>query len=386
MATTLLKIAVSLSNSFVFNTDPGNSTVYFGGQINPAIETPPPPVSSPNYNATATVPTLSMVSTNPLWLQITNTTNTTLSNSTSIGNVDLSFPSLGNNFMNIPIYNTDYLTNNSGSVSVPAGSTAITSIEFHFPLTTNFNASSQINGFLVINGTTLVLFTLSSSGNNVATATVSIPVSGGNTITFFLPDLDAYTSTLGTTGNFILTYSPTGETDDIFANKSGFLWMFTDLPPVCLHGGSLIQTPDGLKRMDQLTVNDQVMVPEGIYVSIKEVVQCQLKMPQFKEPHDALILEKDSLAPNVPSSRLIIDPGHPIALPSNPTNLQPAGSYFSNPNYISWTDETMEEPRLTRYDLILEDPYPSYLVHNVVVKSRKTRTDAGYDHRYQGSN
>lgn len=171
--------------------------------------------------------------------------------------------------------------------------------------------------------------------------------------------------------------SPTGTGNPLFA------FMVAQGP--CLHGGSLVNTPQGLKRMDQLTIQDQVLTSSGDYAPINEVCQCWLAPGNGSNAYQALVIEKDALGPNTPNAQLILDPGHPIGI--DPKSLKPAGSYAEGNekiHYTLWSDISLTDDKtLTRYDLVLDDPHHDYMVHNLIIQSRKSSKEAGYDHWYQ---
>lgn len=225
---------------------------------------------------------------------------------------------------------------------------------------------------------TLLTFNITSSNTIEYNQTITIRSPGFN---LYIPNVNnVYTPF--STGTATVSSSPSVKIT--VSNETDSLWSLGFLEGPCLHGGSLIQTPHGLKRIDQLTNRDQVLTPNHTYAQVKEVVLCGRSFPGSSTPHQAVILEPDALAPGVPNHRLVIDPGHPIS-PHLDAPLKPAGSYLSSTDSKihlgSWGDPT---EKLTRYDLVLEEGYSSYLANNVIVQSRKAHDDAGYEHWYQG--
>lgn len=149
--------------------------------------------------------------------------------------------------------------------------------------------------------------------------------------------------------------------------------------PLCVCGETLVDTPSGPVRLDNLKPGDYVISSEGKPVRVIELVECWLKIPSIPEYHDALIIEAHALGPNQPSAQLKIDPGHPIARPKE--ELRPAGSYRPNP-LISMRPWIPQKER--RYDLIIEGT--NFMAQGLVIQSRVSRDDPGYMHRYDGSN
>lgn len=189
-----------------------------------------------------------------------------------------------------------------------------------------------------------------------------------------VPNINAFT--LGASGTTSIE-TDQGTVNPIAANLSPVLYSLGTIGGPCLDGGSIVQTLSGPKRMDQLTIHDQILTPDQIYVPIKNVVQCGLAFPGSNHNHQAVILEPDALSPGVPNQRLIIDPGHPIG-----PDLKPAGSFLSEENKKIYLGQW--NPPYTRYDLVLQEPHQTYLANNVIIKARKSRQEAGYEHWYQG--
>ena len=156
----------------------------------------------------------------------------------------------------------------------------------------------------------------------------------------------------------------------------------------CIHGSSLITTRNGLKRIDKLKVDDEVLSGKNLdeYAKVKGIAQCWIQSPG--PDHDAIIFEPNSLGENEPLERLIIDPGHPMSIKSEYLkngieSLKPAGSFLDEIKNISvkkWTHSSVQEYPSVRYDLILEEPYYTYVANDVVVKSANGNP---YNHRYK---
>lgn len=160
----------------------------------------------------------------------------------------------------------------------------------------------------------------------------------------------------------------------------------------CLHGSSLVAAREGPKKLREIRNGDEVISGYNLneYAKVKCVAQCWIKHPG--PDHDAVIFEPNSLGPNEPSERLIIDPGHPISLQSDYlkygiASLRPAASFLpSEPSdkiYVrKWIDELVQQEPSVRYDLLLEEPYSVYLANNIVVKGLISQTEYGYSHGY----
>lgn len=188
----------------------------------------------------------------------------------------------------------------------------------------------------------------------------------------------------------------TATMDDSNANNAFTLSTSFDLPsPVCLHGDSLITTPSGLVPISQLTSQDFILTPDHQVAKIISVPICWVQMESSDRPHDAIIFEPDSLGSGLPTHKLIIDPGHPICLPGQ-FDLKPSATYLdsNNPHIypVKWTDLPEIQAEIAsgkspsqiykRYDLVLESPHTTYLANGIVVRARKSWTEAGYEHRF----
>ena len=191
--------------------------------------------------------------------------------------------------------------------------------------------------------------------------------------------------------NFVGTTPTSGGQIPLFFNPDfGFIQGQASLTVACLHGSSLIQMREGCKRLDQVKEGDEVLSGKNLdqYTKIKGIAQCWLSFMNID--HDAIIFEPNSLGLNEPTQKLIIDPGHPICtkkdfLEKGFDALRPAGTYweeFKNKSeqiYTKkWTDIFVQEEPSVRYDLILEEPFNTYVANGIVVRSK------GYkDHRYK---
>lgn len=158
---------------------------------------------------------------------------------------------------------------------------------------------------------------------------------------------------------------------------------FSVFVPLCLHGSCLISTSSGPKRLDTITSQDQVLTATGEYAPVQELVKCWIQPPG--PDHDSIVFEPYSLTSDLPTSPLIIDPGHPICLPhefaeSGLSALKPSGSYRKEHPVIKY--QHLPE-QTSRYDLILAPPHQTYIASGIIVKSRTSLIDAGYHHTYQ---
>ena len=155
--------------------------------------------------------------------------------------------------------------------------------------------------------------------------------------------------------------------------------------PNCLHGSSLIHMKEGTKRIDKIQSGD-IVISDDKYAKVETVSTCWLTF--MGTDHDAIIFEKDSLGVNEPYKQLIIDPGHPMCTKQEYEEkgyeaLRPAGSYWEELKcdkiYTKkWTDILEHDEPSVRYDLILEEPFNTYIANGMVVQSK------GYkDHRYK---
>ena len=249
----------------------------------------------------------------------------------------------------------------------------------------SFPSTFRLNNVIVANP----IFQTTSTTTAVATVKIAI-APGPNTFR-----IDFSSSNVGpimqpNPGTFTLSFNdvpPTTTGQINLTIAAGIISGSTTATIACIHGSSLIVTLNGLKRIDQLTVDDQVLSGCNLneFVKIKSVAQCWIQHPGPN--HDAVIFEPHSLDENNPYQRLIIDPGHPMCsrkefLESGIAALRPAGSYLQKGNeriyVMKWTNPIIQEDPSVRYDLILEDPYCTYIANGVVVRS------AGYEsHSYK---
>ena len=114
-------------------------------------------------------------------------------------------------------------------------------------------------------------------------------------------------------------------------------------------------------------------------------------MPSQQQPHTCIIFEPNALGDNQPSERLIIDPGHPMCTLEEYKNnnidaLRKALDFVDDNNNLihitNWSDPTIEYEDIyhKRYDVVLEHPYTTFIANNMVIKSRKSIYEAGYNH------
>lgn len=250
-----------------------------------------------------------------------------------------------------------------------------------------------LTGQFIVDATaTNVVFTTTSG---VTSGTFPVLVTPGtHTFTLILNDLSVAIRPAVTPpqiiGFFQLSFNDTPQTIsphvDLTAQTTNVAQGSVTLTIACIHGSSLIQTQSGLKRIDTLTDKDYVLSGDHLdtYVKVKSVAQCWISTPG--PSHDAIIFEAGSLGEDLPSERLIIDPGHPMALKSDfiksgINSLKPAGTYLddicSDKIYTrKWTDPIIQADSSLRYDLILEEPYLTYIANNIVVRTM------GYNHSY----
>ena len=197
------------------------------------------------------------------------------------------------------------------------------------------------------------------------------------------PDLASFSLTFGDTPP--TTTPPQNFGFDINDNFFGTVTTLI----ACLHGSSLINTKDGLKRIDRIKSNDEVLTADNQYAKVINVAHCWLTFSGVN--HDAIIFEPGSLGDNEPSQRLIIDPGHPMCtrkeyLEKGEQALRPAGTYWEELKgdglesgrvqilTKKWTDTFVQEEPSRRYDLILEEPFNTYIANGIVVRSKGYRS------------
>jgi hypothetical protein len=241
-----------------------------------------------------------------------------------------------------------------------------------------------------------VFFTGSNTTKTSEVLLAIIPP-GSYTIRVTLPNNVTSNAPVGTgIANFTATFLPGGEISsdgiiaatEILGRPSSGLpgGMDASITILCLHGSSMIKVKDGDKRLDQVKIGDEVLTGQNVYAKVKNIAQCWLTF--MGTDHDAIIFEPNSLGPNEPIQRLIIDPGHPICTQKEYNKkgieaLRPAGSFWEELKgdkvYTKkWIDIFVQEEPSVRYDLILQEPHNTYIANEIVVRSK------GYkDHRYK---
>ena len=172
-------------------------------------------------------------------------------------------------------------------------------------------------------------------------------------------------------------------THDLIYNGTRYTTNTKAITIACLHANSVIITTDGSKYIKDIQSDDRVLTSNGEYAGVIAVAQCWIQEPG--PSHDAVIFEPFSLTSSLPTTPLIIDPGHPIKI-NKEDDFQPAGEFVNNCTIIvrKWTDELVQNPTPSlRWDLVLEDGYTDYIANGVIVKSRESAIDPGYLHRYK---
>jgi len=124
--------------------------------------------------------------------------------------------------------------------------------------------------------------------------------------------------------------------------------------------------------------------PDCKTTTVKELVPCWLNIPN-NPYHKCIIFEKDSLAPNMPNERFIIDPIHPMSMIDDyENNGLILAQDFVNGKTIYETDYKEVQEMFpknmihNRYDLVLTKG-DTYIANNVVVKSRTSLKNTGYN-------
>jgi hypothetical protein len=252
---------------------------------------------------------------------------------------------------------------------------------------------------LIIDGLLVGTITSPASGTSITRVFTVPAISPGNrtyTTSFPKTFVNNVLFLFGT-ANFSINTVPTASTGTGTLINSPASTNITSQPrtilTACIHGSSLIKMKDGLKRIDQIEAGDEILSGKNLdqYTKVLNVANCWLTL-KYIEPNgpdcDAIIFEPGSLGENEPAHRLIIDAGHPMCtkqeyLEKGYQALRPAGSYWEELKgdtiYTKqWTDEFVQEDVSRRYDLVLEEPFNTYIANGVVVRA------AGYQsHRYK---
>ena len=154
---------------------------------------------------------------------------------------------------------------------------------------------------------------------------------------------------------------------------------------LCIHSSSMISLPNGQKiEISKLQPGQSILGDDGKPSNIIDVVPCWTRNDKCG---DCIIFEKDSLGPNVPSSRFAVDAGHPICPPSNIVHfpyLKPAKFFVNNNNIyiVKWEDVQFLLPgENRRYDIIMkDDSCKVYIANGIIVKARQERKQPGYSY------
>lgn len=85
--------------------------------------------------------------------------------------------------------------------------------------------------------------------------------------------------------------------------------------PVCLHAGTVIRTPQGWQRVQDLREGDLVTVSDTTAQPIVATYAQHLRFTQDRDPAKPVLIKKDALGPGCPFRDCIVSPQHRIALP-----------------------------------------------------------------------
>ena len=242
-----------------------------------------------------------------------------------------------------------------------------------------FTANVQITPLLFVN---LPFSPVAGSTNASSSGPFVLAPGGPYVISVTVPPTAFLDPDLPTAASFSLTFDDVPSTTippqpfgfDINDNFFGTVSTLIS----CLHGSSLIKTNQGLRRIDEIKSDDLVLTGDDQLAKVILVAHCWLS--HIGKDHDAIIFEPNSLNKDEPSERLIIDPGHPMCtkeeyLENGYEALRPAGSYWeelkSDKIYSKkWTDVLVQEQPSRRYDLILEEPFNTYIANGMIVASK----------------
>lgn len=290
-----------------------------------------------------------------------------------------------------------FMTNADGSANFVVKSPSINTVipsssqNASASATTNLNALASTAAVKLMIGDTNAALLLTGSPLHGSVNITNVPT-GDVPLTVSAPAGTFVPGQMGTLdlvimmGENVVAYLPIV----VIVSPNGSFSVSTTVYISCLHGGSLISTRKGLKRLDQIKPGDFVMTGHhDEYARVLSLVSCWITHPG--PPHDAVVIESNALGPRRPTHRLIIDPGHKISTTSvsgkSKRKIQwiPAGSLVGTRPGISigkWTDPIIQKDPSPRYDLVLEAPYESYVANGVMVASRKSPSNAGYHHSY----
>lgn len=155
---------------------------------------------------------------------------------------------------------------------------------------------------------------------------------------------------------------------------------------LCIHGSSMISLPNNEQiEISKLQPGQLILGADGKCTNIIEAVPC---WTLNNKCGDCIIFEKDSIAPNVPSSRFAVDAGHPIFPRLNEAAYVPclieAKSFVNNKNIyiVKWEDVKYLLPgENKRYDIIMKgDSCKAYIANGMAVKARQERKIPGYSY------
>ena len=160
---------------------------------------------------------------------------------------------------------------------------------YTFP-TSPFQGTFRQNGLQIANPNFV------TSDPTIAVATVNIAITPGpKNFEVGIPSVSVIPNTLGVVGSFTLSFNDVPPTTTLPSNlvrgASSTISGLTTAIIACIHGSSLIVTKNGLKRIDKLAVDDQVLSGSNFdqSVKVKSVAQCWIQHPG--PDHDAVIFK-----------------------------------------------------------------------------------------------
>lgn len=156
---------------------------------------------------------------------------------------------------------------------------------------------------------------------------------------------------------------------------------------LCIHRSSVIKLANGTeKEIDKIEPGTKIIAADSSVVKIIEAVRCQISDPDGN-CGTCIVFEPDSIAPGIPSKRFGADAGHPIGMIDTYSGnhmLKPAKEFINGSTIYAAKWDSVADLFVGdnhRYDIVMpEDSCGAYIANGVVVKSRQSRMEPGYNY------
>ncbi|ABD53697.1 Hint domain-containing protein [Jannaschia sp. CCS1] len=144
---------------------------------------------------------------------------------------------------------------------------------------------------------------------------------GGSTVSFTLIQFSNPVLIIATAGTFDVGDTITGTGSTIVTAPPTD---YEDLPDyVCFTAGSLIETPSGPRRIENLQRGDLVLTAEGMAKPVQWIGQRHLSARDIAQsPHlSPVVIAADALGPGMPARELRVSPQHRLALSTGASGI-----------------------------------------------------------------